>query len=98
MQIVAKRTLVEFWTAQPSAEVPLRAWHTTVQSVTWSSPQDVKDQFGSTVDFVSDNRVIFDIGGNKYRLVTHISYTYKSVLIKFVGTHAEYDKIDARTV
>jgi len=50
------------------------------------------------VDFVQDNRVIFDIGGNKYRLVAHVSYRFKTVLIKFVGTHAEYSKIDAGTV
>jgi len=54
--------------------------------------------FGAKVDFVGDNRVIFDIGGTKYRLVVHVSYTFKAVLVKFVGTHKEYDKIDAETV
>ena len=53
---------------------------------------------GSTVDFVGDNRLIFDIGGNKYRLVVHVAYRFKRVLIKFVGTHKEYDKIDPETV
>ena len=54
--------------------------------------------FGTTVDFVGDNRVVFDIGGNKYRLVAHVAFPYKQVLIKFVGTHSEYDRIDAETV
>lgn len=53
---------------------------------------------GANVDFVSDNRAIFDIAGNKYRVIVHVSYTYKRVLIKFVGTHAEYERIDAETV
>jgi mRNA interferase HigB len=54
--------------------------------------------FGTQVDFVSDNRLVFDIGGNKYRLVVRVSYAYGQVLIKFVGTHAEYDRIDVRSV
>lgn len=58
----------------------------------------MKAQFGGNVDFVSDNRAIFDIGGNKYRLIVHIGYRHQRVLVKFVGTHAEYDKIDPETV
>ena len=58
----------------------------------------MKAMFGGTVDFVGDNRVIFDIGGNKYRLVAHLAYPFKRVLIKFVGTHKDYDKIDPEMV
>jgi mRNA interferase HigB len=58
---------------------------------------DVKEQFGASVDFVADNRLVFDIGGDKYRLIVHAAYRYKRVLVKFVGTHAEYDKIDPVT-
>lgn len=58
----------------------------------------MKAEFGVIVDFVADNSVIFDIGGNKYRLVVRVAYSHKRVLIKFVGTHAEYDKVDAETV
>jgi mRNA interferase HigB len=54
--------------------------------------------FGTNVDFVGDNRVIFDIGGNKYRLILHVAYRFKSALVKFIGTHDEYDKIDPETV
>ena len=80
------------------AEGPLRAWYAMVDKAQWSSPSDVKVLFGSTVDFVGDNRVIFDISGNKYRLVVHIAYRFKRVLIKFVGTHKDYDRIDPETV
>ncbi len=98
MQVISKRTLRLFWGLHPQAEEPLRAWHSRVEAAAWSRPQDIKDQFGSTVDFIGDNRVIFDISGNKYRVIVHISYTYKRVLIKFVGTHAEYDRINPETV
>jgi mRNA interferase HigB len=63
-----------------------------------ASPADVKEMFGATVDFVGNNRVIFDIAGNKYRLVAHVSYRFRRVLIKFVGTHREYDTIDPETI
>ena len=58
----------------------------------------MKAEFGATVDFIGDNRRIFDIGGNGYRLVVHVSYAYKRVLVKFVGTHGEYDRIEPETV
>jgi len=98
VQIIAKRTLRLFWERQPRAEVPLRTWHTIVDRAEWKGPGDVKRMFGTTVDFVGDNRLIFDIGGNKYRLVVHVAYAYRRVLVKFVGTHAEYDRIDPETI
>ena len=98
MQVIAKRTLKLFWLTHPQAETPLRVWHATAKKAEWTSPADIKAQFGGVVDFVGDNRVIFDIGGNKFRLIVHVAYRYKRVLIKFVGTHSEYDLIDAETV
>ncbi len=98
MQIIARRTLRAFWQANPSAENPLRTWYAIVERADWSGPADVKRQFGTTVDFIRDNRVIFDIGGNKYRLVVHVAYGYRRCLIKFVGTHKDYDRIDPETV
>lgn len=98
MQIIARRTLKQFWTLHPRAEMPLKVWYAMVSNATWNSPADVKRQFGATVDFVADNRLIFDVSGNKYRLIVHAAYRYKRVLIKFVGTHAEYDRIDPETV
>ena len=98
MQIIAKRVLREFWAVHNQAEAPLKAWYALVDKAEWSGPQDVKDGFGTTVDFVSDNRIIFDIGGNKYRLIVHVAYRFKRVLIKFVGTHEEYNRINPETV
>jgi mRNA interferase HigB len=98
VQIIAKSTLRTFWEREPRSEMPLTTWYRMVGKAAWSGPTDVKAAFGATVDFVGDNRAIFDIGGNKYRLVAHIAYRHKRVLIKFVGTHKEYDKINPETV
>jgi mRNA interferase HigB len=98
MQVIARRTLVEFWERHRQAEGPIRVWFAIASKARWRTPSDVKRQFGSTVDFVGDNRLIFDIGGNKYRLVVHVSYTFSRALVKFIGSHAEYDRIDPETV
>lgn len=98
MQVVARRTLRQFWEKHPQAERPVRHWYAVATRSTWTSPADVKRHFGTAVDFIGDDRAIFDLGGNKYRLVVRISYPYKAVLVKFIGTHAEYDRIDAETV
>lgn len=98
MNVIAKRALIAFWTRHPQAKAPLSAWHALVSKARWDGPQDVKAQFGANVDFLGDNRVIFDIGGNKYRLIVRVSYAYKAVLIKFIGTHAEYDRIDPEKI
>lgn len=98
MRVIARRTLKEFWERHPQAERPIRTWFAVVARAQWHDPSDVKRAFGTTVDFVTDNRMIFDLGGNKHRLVVHASYAFGGVLIKFIGTHAEYDRIDAETV
>lgn len=96
MQIVALRTLRLFCgIRRPNGR---SAWYAQVSQAAWRGPAEVKDQFGTTADFVADNRVIFDLGGNKYRLVIHVAYPFKRVLVKFIGTHAEYDRIDPETV
>lgn len=95
MRIIAKATLREFWERHPPAAAPLKKWFALVSAAEWHSPTDVRTMFGGTVDFIADNRIIFDVGGNKYRLIVRVSYEYGQVLIKFVGTHAEYDRIDA---
>lgn len=96
MRVIAKSTLRTFWEREPRAEAPLLAWYAVVLHTRFSGSADVKRTFGTTVDFVGDNRVIFDIGGNKYRLIVH--YAYALARIKFVGTHKEYDAIDPETV
>jgi mRNA interferase HigB len=98
MQIIAKSTLRDFWSRHPQAERPLSDWYTVVAKEDWNGPQDIKQRFGANVDFIADNRVIFDIGGNKYRLIVRVNYERKRLMIKFVGTHAEYDKVNAEAV
>ncbi len=85
MQIIARRTLKLFWEDHPQSEGPLKVWYGQVAQAQWGGPADVKEQFGATVDFVGDNRIIFDVGGNKYRLIVHVACDYKRVLIKFVA-------------
>ena len=98
MQVIARRTLKEFWERHPQAEGPSRAWFAIVSKARWNGPNEIKHQFGTTVDFVGDNRIVFDLGGNKYRLIVHVSYAFGRILIKFIGTHAEYDRINPETV
>jgi mRNA interferase HigB len=98
MQVIARRALKQFWQAHPQAEIPLRAWYSIASLANWRTPADIKKAFGASVDFVGDNRAIFDIGGNKYRLIVHIAYPWRRILIKFVGTHAHYDRIDPEMV
>ena len=97
MRIIAKRTLREFWNRYPDAEGPLRAWHQEVLQADWQTPHEVKAQFGSA-SILKENRVVFNIAGNKYRLVVKINYAYRIVYIRFIGTHEDYNQIDVDTV
>jgi mRNA interferase HigB len=99
MQVIARRTLKEFWQRHQQAEGPIRVWFAVASKARWQTPNDIKRQFGGSVDFVRDNLAIFfDLGGNRYRLVVHVSYKFGRLLVKFVGTHAEYDHIDPETI
>ena len=98
MQIIARSRLRTFWEREPRAEIPLRAWFAVASRADWAGPADVKATFGTSVDFVRDNRAIFDIGGNKFRLIVHFAYPWRRGLIKFVDTHKEYDRIDPETI
>lgn len=98
MHVIAKRTLIEFWERHPAAEQPLRTWFGMAKAARWDQPQTIKTAFGASVDFVAGNRVVFDIGGNKFRLVALIAYRSGRIFVRFVGTHADYDRIDVRTI
>jgi mRNA interferase HigB len=98
MNVIAKRTLKMFWERHAAAKGPIQAWHQVARRAHWRSPAEIKLQFGSTVDFLPDNRVVFDLAGNRYRLVAKLNYPLKVVFVRFIGTHAEYDKIDAETI
>jgi len=97
MRIISRKALREFWEEHPDAQQPLRAWLAIVKQATWKTPADVKDIY-RTASFIANNRVIFNIKGNRYRVVIAIKYRYGIVYIRFVGTHSEYDKIDATTI
>lgn len=81
----------------PAVEGRLQAWFQEAKTARWASPLDVKASYPSA-SILEDNRVVFNIGGNSHRLVVHINYELQIVLIKFIGTHSEYDKIDATTI
>lgn len=97
MRVVAKRTLREFWERFPDAEDALKTWYSEAEAASWQNPAEIKDQYRSA-SIVKDSRVVFNICGNKYRLVVKISYKNAVVLIRFVGTHKEYDAIDVEVV
>ena len=99
MRIIAVSTLRAFWSrpGRRDAEQPLRAWVHVVKAADWSKPTDVKAMFRNA-DILGSSRAIFNIGGNKYRLVAAIHYRGKRICVRFIGTHREYDEIDASAV
>jgi len=100
MRVIALGTLRAFWqgsAGNAGAREPILAWYRHVVKADWASPVDVKREFGSS-SILRDGRVVFNIGGNKYRLVVWINYPYRVVYVRFIGTHERYDRIDAQTV
>ena len=97
MNVISKRTLVRFYEQHPQAKSALEVWHSDARKSVWSSPADIKELY-SSASFLSDNRVVFNIKGNDYRLIVHIDYPRKIVRVKFIGTHSEYDKINAKEI
>lgn len=97
MRIIAKGTLRDYWLLNPPAEYPLLDWYDTAKKAAWKSPNEVKATYGNA-SIVGNSRVVFNIKGNDYRLVTEIDYTYQFVFIIWIGTHKEYDRIDVTTI
>ncbi|MYA34287.1 MAG: type II toxin-antitoxin system HigB family toxin [Gemmatimonadales bacterium] len=97
MRIIAKRTLRAYWEGEPRAEQPLKAWYAVARRADWSSPADVKAVYGNA-SIVRNDRVVFNIGGNRYRLIVRFDYRRRIGFVRFVGTHAEYDRLDASHV
>lgn len=98
MRIIAKSTLRHFWeSGHPGAKAALEDWHRVTGMATWTSPNAVKDTYGNA-SIIANDRMVFNIGGNKYRLVAAIDYRRGLLFVKFVGTHKQYDQIDAATV
>ena len=97
MRVITKRTLLRFWEEHPDAIRPLTAWYAEAVKAKWTTPQEIKAHY-KTASFLAGNRVVFNVGGNKYRLIVKINYPYGTVYIRFIGTHAEYDKIKAKEI
>jgi mRNA interferase HigB len=95
VRVVARSTLARFWASHADSRVPLQAWYQVCRKADWRGPADAKIAFGTRIDFLPRNRAVFDPGGNKYRLVAVVLYRRKAIYVRFIGTHAEYDKIDA---
>ena len=97
MRIIARRTLREFWQRHPDAETPLSIWHRQAQRAQWRSPSELLADY-PRASAVGSNRAVFRIKSNDYRLVVEVNYRRGIIFIRFIGTHAEYDHIDAREV
>jgi len=97
MRVISVKCLRDFWTRHADAEQPLRAWYEEASNAHWRAPRDIKARYAST-SFLQGNRVVFNIKGNDYRLIVAVAYRFDAIYVKFIGTHAQYDKIDANTV
>jgi mRNA interferase HigB len=97
MHIVAVRFLRTFWEMHPDAEQPLKAWVDEVRKAKWSQPAQIKAQYRN-VSILKNRRAVFNVKGNDYRLVVSVAYRFQAVYVKFIGTHQEYDVIDAESV
>lgn len=100
MRIIALSTLKAFWETNPQfldAREPALAWFHQVRQADWATPADLKAEFG-TASILKDGRAVFNLAGNKYRLVVWINHPFRVVCIRFIGTHASYDRIDASTI
>ena len=96
-RIFAKSTLREYWEKKPESEQYLKTWYDTAMSSDWETPNDVKQTYANA-SILKDNRVVFNIKGNSFRLVVKFNFKKKWIFIKFIGTHKEYDKIDANNI
>ena len=97
MRIISRKTLKDFWERHADSRQSLQAWYADAKQTDWKGPADIKNYYRNA-SFLSNNRIMFNIKGNKYRLVVAINYNISIVYIRFVGTHQEYDKIDAATI
>jgi len=100
MRVIALRTIRQFIDSKPQhadSREPALAWYRQVLRADWASPADVKREIGSA-SILKDGRAVFNLAGNKYRIVVWINYPYRVVYVRFIGTHAQYDGIDAQTV
>ncbi len=97
MRVIALKTLKTYWAKETIVEQALKSWYAVVVKAEWSNPNELKKQF-ENASIISNKRVVFNIHGNKYRLIVDIEYSIKQVYIVWIGTHVEYDKINVEDV
>ncbi|MEO8400009.1 MAG: type II toxin-antitoxin system HigB family toxin [Ignavibacteriaceae bacterium] len=97
MRVIAIKVLKDFWRKHSNAEQPLKAWFAETRKAEWKKPADILSIYKSA-SILKNNRVVFNIKGNDYRLITAINYDFKIIYIRFIGTHKEYDKINAEEI
>ncbi|MAC95070.1 MAG: addiction module toxin RelE [Flavobacteriales bacterium] len=97
MRVIAKKILREFWQKHTDSEEQLKTWYKEVSKTSWLNPSDIKKDY-ARASILKSGRVVFDICGNKYRLVVDINYSRQWVFIRFIGTHKDYDNIDANRI
>lgn len=97
MRIIAKKPLRVFWERHADAEQALKAWYHDAKQANWKSPSDIRQTY-VTASVLANNRVVFNIRGNSYRLIVAINYDFGVVYIRFIGTHQEYNRVDAETI
>lgn len=97
VRIVAIRALREFWEKYSDAEQPLKEWFQEAKAADWAAPHQVKAMYRNA-SVIGGNRIVFNISGNKYRLIVKFNYPYRIGYIRFIGTHAEYDRVNAEAV
>lgn len=97
MRVISISALRTFWEAHPDAETPLRSWYAVASRAVWKTPADIKVAYRNA-SFTGNNRVVFNIKGNDYRLVVAVRYGHGLMFVRFVGTHRQYDKIDVETI
>lgn len=98
MNIYNKSSIIEYYTEHADSKDSLEAWYKEVSKQLWRSPADVKRYFSQAASILKNERVVFNVKGNSYRLIAEVKYSKARVMIRFIGTHAEYDQIDANTV
>lgn len=97
MRILKRGTIRDFWEAHPDAEQALKSWYREADRSDWGTPHDVKAAYGNA-SIIGNSRIVFNIAGNKYRLIVKFNYAYRVGYIRFIGTHTEYDDIDAESI
>jgi len=97
VRVIAKKILRDFWEKHNDCEQQLKAWFQEASKAEWNHPNDIKNEYPSA-SIVGNDRIVFNIKGNLYRLIVKINFDYQMVWIRFIGTHAEYDKINAKSI